>query len=123
MHGLFQAVNDYDHDHPSKASFSTHASNKIRGLMQTALRNQDVVSQKLRTGAKRFAAQPKAEQAPQVSSSPQVPETPSTPIEQPKTQISSKDLISKHPQDVASRYHSINANRKVILKPDSRGDK
>jgi hypothetical protein len=25
MYGLFQAMNDYDHDHPSKASFSTHA--------------------------------------------------------------------------------------------------
>jgi len=54
MHGLMQAINDYNHDHPSKAAFATHASNKIRGLQQTALRSQDQVPQELRTGAKKF---------------------------------------------------------------------
>lgn len=54
MHGLMQAINDYDHDHPSKASFATHASNKIRGLQQTAMRSQDQIPQELRVGAKKF---------------------------------------------------------------------
>lgn len=40
MHGLFQALNDYEHDNPAKASFATHAGHKIRGLMHTALRDQ-----------------------------------------------------------------------------------
>lgn len=57
MHGLFQAINDYEHDNPSKASFSTHASNKIRGLMQTALRDQQKVAPELKTGAKKYNLQ------------------------------------------------------------------
>lgn len=52
MHGLFQAINDYNHDNPGKASFSTHAGNKMRGLMQTALREQQ--AQPLRTEAKKY---------------------------------------------------------------------
>ncbi len=63
MHGLMQSINDYNHDHPSKASFATHAGNKIRGLQQTAMRDQDQVPQELRTGAKKFQQQ----QAPAVS--------------------------------------------------------
>jgi hypothetical protein len=51
MHGLFQAINDYNHDNPGKASFSTHAGNKMRGLMQTALRQQQ--SMPLQTEAKK----------------------------------------------------------------------
>ena len=47
-HGLFQAINDYDHNHPSKASFATHAGNKIRGLMQTHLREQDKIPVEMR---------------------------------------------------------------------------
>lgn len=54
MHGLFQAINDYEHENPSKASFSTHASNKIRGLMQTALRDQQKIAPELKTGAKKY---------------------------------------------------------------------
>lgn len=54
MHGLFQAINDYEHENPSKASFSTHASNKIRGLMQTALRDQDKGPTALKTEAKKY---------------------------------------------------------------------
>jgi hypothetical protein len=57
MHGLMQSINDYDHDHPSKASFSTHAGNKIRGLMQTALRDKDAIPAELRSGAKKFVPQ------------------------------------------------------------------
>ena len=58
MHGLFQAINDYEHENPGKASFSTHASNKIRGLMQTALRNQQKSApQEMKTGAKKYNLQ------------------------------------------------------------------
>jgi hypothetical protein len=54
MHGLMQSINDYSHDHPSQASFATHAGNKIRGLQQTALRDKDVIPAELRQGAKKF---------------------------------------------------------------------
>jgi len=55
MHGLMQSINDYDHDHPSKASFATHAGNKIRGLQQTALRDQDSIPHEIRQKLKRFS--------------------------------------------------------------------
>lgn len=55
VHALFQATNDYDHDHPSKAKFTTHLNRKMHGLMQTALKTQqDEVPEALRTGAKKF---------------------------------------------------------------------
>lgn len=56
MHGLVQAINDYDHDNPSKASFATHASNKIRGLQMTAMKNIDKIPTELRQAQKKFAA-------------------------------------------------------------------
>lgn len=52
VHGLFQAINDYNHDHPSKASFASHAGNKIRGLMQTTMRERDAVPAEALKGAK-----------------------------------------------------------------------
>jgi hypothetical protein len=58
MHGLMQAINDYEHENPSKASFSTHASNKIHGLQQTAMRDQmSGASNTMRQGAKKFNLQ------------------------------------------------------------------
>lgn len=57
MHGLIQAINDYDHDNPSKASFATHASNKIRGLQMTAMKNQDAIPAEVRQAQKKFASQ------------------------------------------------------------------
>lgn len=57
MHGLFQAINDYEHENPAKASFATHAGNKIRGLQQTALRDQQKVAPELKTGAKKYNLQ------------------------------------------------------------------
>ena len=56
MHGLMQSINDYDHDHPSGASFASHAGNKVRGLMHTALRNQDQIPHEVRQAQKKFAA-------------------------------------------------------------------
>lgn len=57
MHGLIQAMNDYDHDNPSKASFATHAANKIRGLQMTAMKNQDAIPTEVRQAQKKFASQ------------------------------------------------------------------
>jgi DNA-directed RNA polymerase specialized sigma subunit len=57
MHGLIQAINDYDHDNPSKASFATHAANKIRGLQLTAMRNQDAIPAEIRQAQKKFVSQ------------------------------------------------------------------
>jgi len=66
MHGLIQAMNDYDHDNPSKASFATHAGNKIRGLQMTALKNQDAVPTEVRAAQKKFASGKASPQAPKV---------------------------------------------------------
>lgn len=56
MHGLVQAINDYDHDHPSKASFATHASNKIKGLQMTAMKSADQIPEEIRRAKKEFEA-------------------------------------------------------------------
>lgn len=56
MHGLIQAMNDYDHDNPSKASFATHAANKIRGLQMTAMKNQDAIPNEVRQAQKQFTS-------------------------------------------------------------------
>lgn len=66
MHGLIQAMNDYDHDNPSKASFATHAGNKIRGLQMTALKNQDQIPTEIRQAQKKFSSQAQAPQAPKM---------------------------------------------------------
>lgn len=81
MHGLVQAINDYDHDNSSKASFATHAGNKIRGLQLTAMRNQDQIPHEVRQAQKRF-----------MSGGGGQPAQP----EQPK--MASHELIAKHPQ-------------------------
>lgn len=57
MHGLIQAMNDYDHENPSKASFATHAGNKIRGLQMTAMKNQDQIPSEVRQAQKKFSHQ------------------------------------------------------------------
>lgn len=66
MHGLIQAMNDYDHDNPSKASFATHAANKIRGLQMTAMKNQDAIPTEVRQAQKKFAAGGSAPAKPKV---------------------------------------------------------
>jgi hypothetical protein len=91
MHGLMQSINDYDHDHPSKASFSTHASNKIRGLQQTAMRSQDQIPQELRSGAKKFQ------------------QSQAAPVAKPDI----KSLVSKHPPEVADRLKRIDTFKAI----------
>jgi hypothetical protein len=96
MHGLIQAMNDYDHENPAKASFSTHAGNKIRGLQMTAMKNQDAIPTEVRQAQKKFAAGPQA----------------------PKVSAHSMITQSKHPTspDRADRLKRISAAR-TIRKP------
>lgn len=86
MHGLFHAINDYEHDNPSKASFSTHAGHKIRGLMQTALREQQSNPNALIQGAKKFN-------------------------QGPKRDITS--MVAKHPPEVSDRLKRIQTYKAV----------
>lgn len=92
MHGLIQAMNDYDHDNPSKASFSTHAGNKIRGLQMTAMRNQDSIPTEVRQAQKKFASQGPA---------------------QPKVDLHQVITSSNHPKapDMADRLKRVGAQR------------
>lgn len=72
MHGLIQAMNDYDHENPSKASFATHAANKIRGLQMTAMKNQDAIPTEVRQAQKKFASQGAMAQTPAAPAAPKV---------------------------------------------------
>ena len=102
-HGLFQAINDYDHNHPSKASFATHAGNKIRGLMQTQLREQDKIPTEMRRAQKQYMKS----KAPPVKT------------------ISSKDLMSSHPkgQEIGERLGRIQAQKALMpKKPGGEGN-
>jgi hypothetical protein len=92
MHGLIQAVNDYDHENPGKASFSTHAGNKIRGLQMTAMRNQDQIPTEVRQAQKKFASQGPAA---------------------PKVDLHGTIMGSNHPKapDMADRLKRVGAQR------------
>ncbi len=98
MHGLIQAMNDYDHDNPSKASFATHAANKIRGLQMTAMKNQDAIPTEIRQAQKKFASQGAA--APQPTA--------------PKVDI--KQVIGAHPKapDLNDRLARVGAARGAV---------
>jgi hypothetical protein len=91
MHGLFQALNDYEHENPAKASFATHAGNKMRGLMQTALRDQQ-----------------------------------SNPLQSEAKKYNLKQLVGKHPPEVADRMKRVNTFKQVqapkVPKPTGGGE-
>lgn len=99
MHGLIQAMNDYDHDNPSKASFATHAANKIRGLQMTAMKNQDAIPTEIRQAQKKFAAGGQ-QAAPQPAA--------------PKVDI--KQVIGAHPKaaDINDRLARVGAARGAV---------
>lgn len=103
MHGLIQAMNDYDHDDPSKASFATHAANKIRGLQMTAMKNQDAIPTEVRQAQKKFASQPQGSQAaaPQPAA--------------PKVDLHNIIKESQHPQaaDISDRLKRVGASRQA----------
>ena len=123
LHGLFQAINDYDHENPKKTKFSTHASNKMRGLMQTAMRSIDQIPTELRNAAKKMgsSAQPKttvpSTQPKETSGS--VPDTSTQPKEissapaAPKTPVSDVIKQSNHPaaKDMLDRLNRTNTQR------------
>lgn len=107
MHGLIQAMNDYDHDNSSKASFSTHAANKIRGLQMTAMKNQDHIPTEVRQAQKKFSSQAPAA---------------------PKVDVHNIISQSNHPAapDIADRLKRVGAQRQAqaavkIRKPSSSG--
>ena len=114
MHGLIQAMNDYDHDNPGKASFATHAANKIRGLQMTAMKNQDAIPSEVRQAQKKFASQ----NAGKVPGAP-APAAPaaSAPVEPPKPKVDIGKMIS-HPnnpkaQEMADRHARIGSARSM----------
>lgn len=86
MHGLVQAMNDYDHDNPGKAAFSTHAANKIRGLQMTAMKGQDAIPTEVRQAQKKFSQT-------QSGGQPQ-PAAPAPAVSKPDV----KAIISGHPE-------------------------
>lgn len=95
MHGLIQAMNDYDHENPTKANFATHAGNKIRGLQMTAMKNQDQIPTEIRQAQKKFAAQG----------------------EQPKPKVDLHSMISQsgHPKaaDIGDRLKRVGTQRQA----------
>ena len=112
MHGLIQAMNDYDHDNAGKASFATHAANKIRGLQMTAMKNQDAIPSEVRQAQKKFSSQ-NAGKVPGAGA-PAAP-TPTAPVEPPKPKVDIGKMIS-HPNnpkaaDMADRYARIGSAR------------
>jgi hypothetical protein len=104
-HALVQAVNDYDFDHPSKASFTTHLKRKMQGLMQTALKEQDQIPTELRRGAKKFDKQTRdANAAPVKSLSAEEIERIKGQIAPPKGAVG--DVKVSKPADIPSKTTS-----------------
>lgn len=106
MHGLIQAMNDYDHDNPSKASFATHAANKIRGLQMTAMKNQDAIPTEVRQAQKKFASQ-----GAKVAAAPAAPEPAASAA--PKVDLNKLIAHPKNPNapDMGDRLKRVSAAR------------
>lgn len=125
LHALYEAINDYDHNHPSKASFTTHLNRKMTGLMQTALKAQDEIPTQLRAGAAKFRAQqqkspsmPSAAPSETPATPPPTPAPPQPPPP-PKVAVAPKkrtaaEIASAHPPHVQDRL-----KRLAALKPKS----
>jgi hypothetical protein len=113
MHALFQAVNDYDHDHPSKAKFTTHLNHKLQGLMQSALKAQDEIPRELRGGAKKFDKKRIVENASPIKHTNKQGVT--TIIQPPKKPV--MEIAAAHPPDVQDRLqHTITARAPLVRK-------
>ena len=116
MHALFQAINDYDHNHPSKAKFTTHLANKMRGLMQTALKRQDEIPTTLRAGAKQFETQRRAENASPIK---HTNKEGVTTIINPAAALPKKpvaEIIQQHHPDIQDRFKRVTAVRAPIVR-------
>jgi hypothetical protein len=131
MHALFQAVNDYDHDHASGAKFTTHLNRKMHGLMQTALKTQDEIPQEMRTGARKFDQQKRNQNAAPVkitdkagnvrvvnpggapAPTPTPPPQPTAPPPMksiaPVVRRASHEIASSHPPEVQDRLKRVAA--------------
>lgn len=122
VHALFQAVNDYDHDHPSKAKFATHLNRKMHGLMQTALKAQDEIPEELRAGAKSFDKQRRASLASPVKHTNKEGVTTiinpagAAPVS-PKR--SSTDIASGHSPEVQDRLKRVVAAKSPVVRKQS----
>lgn len=149
IHALYQAINDYDHDHPSKASFVTHLNRKMNGLMQSALKAQDEIPAELRTGATKFKQQQRAASASPVkhttkegvttvihppgtapaAAAPAQAETPPAPVAPkvavaPKKRPAAEVVAGHHPsvQDRFKRLAAIKPKRNINIVGPEEGD-
>jgi hypothetical protein len=125
MHGLIKAVNRYDHDHPKKASFATHASSLIRGEMKNAmsqLREQGseiAVPAELRRAAKRVETVRR--DAPPAAEQPKVPQSvpaPQSAPEAPKPENKSPQVLVRRHKDptVSQRLQMVDSLK--VKKPE-----
>ena len=112
VHALFRAVNDYDHDHPSKAKFTTHLNRKMHGLMQSALKAQDEIPATMRAGAKKFEQQKRAEMAAPVKHTNK--EGVTTVIQPPKR--SAVEIAAAHHPDIQDRLKRVVAAKAPIVR-------
>lgn len=114
VHALFQAVNDYDHDHPSKAKFTTHLSRKMHGLMQSALKTQDEIPGGLRQGAKKFDKQKRAENAAPIKHTNK--EGVTTMINPPTPKRPVAEIAAQHHPDVQNRLKRVAAAKAPVIR-------
>lgn len=108
VHALFQAVNDYDHDHPSKAKFVTHLNRKMHGLMQTALKTQDEIPVGMRSAAKKFDKEKRASTASPVTLTNKEGIKTTMPTA-PKRSLA--DIAASHPPEVQERLQRVASAR------------
>lgn len=114
VHALFQAVNDYDHDHPSKAKFTTHLNRKMHGLMQSALKAQDEIPATMRAGAKQFDKQRRAENAAPIKHTNK--EGVTTIIKPPSPKRPVAEIVAAHHPDVQDRLKRVVAAKAPIVR-------
>lgn len=114
VHALFQATNDYDHDHPSQAKFTTHLNRKMHGLMQTALKTQNEIPDALRTGAKKFDKQRRLENMSPVKHTNKEGVTSVITAPSPKRPVA--EIAADHSSDVQDRLKRVAAARSPIVR-------
>lgn len=113
VHALYQATNDYNHDHPSKAKFTTHLNRKMHGLMQSALKAQDEVPDTLRTGAKKFESRRRAENAAPIKHTNKEGVTTIIP---PPPKRSAAEIATAHHPDIQDRLKRVATARAPIVR-------
>lgn len=113
-HAIAQAINDYDHDHPSKAKFTTHLNRKMHGLMQTALKAaQTDIPDALRQGAKRFDKQRTLENMAPVK---HTNKEGVTNVIQPAPRRPAAEIAAAHHPDVQDRLKRVAAVKAPLIR-------